>query len=467
MHAPGRPQRIPQRILVLFEKEWDAGGLAPLVNAREIEVFHEGFDLFRFPENARLLAFDAWRFIDRICAKYRGRIDGVISGDEQFGALIAAIVAERLGLPGNDPRAIARAQHKLLLRRIQREATPAAAVRCAPLPFALDDPRVRDPGVLQAALGTIGRDFPLFVKPVKATYSVLARRIERAADLASHCRFGAFERLVIAKLVAPYAAMAARYIEMPCDPTALVVEDCVEGHQLNLDGYAVGGDIRIAGLVDEWMYAGRAGGARHFLRFGYPSAAPDEIRERVIALSTRLLRAIGFRQGFFNVELFLTPDGDLRFIEINPRLAVQFVGLYRDVAGLDVHRMMVAMATGRDPDEVPRLPRRASVGASFVFRRFDGRGAPPPEPSGVDWLRRHHPTAELTTYAKRGKSLAREYKWLGSHRYGVLNLSAADDATLERAYTEACERLGWPAEAYRPEHRVEPFIEPFRENAPS
>ena len=34
----------PRRILLLFEKEWDAGGLAPLVRAREIAMHAAGFE---------------------------------------------------------------------------------------------------------------------------------------------------------------------------------------------------------------------------------------------------------------------------------------------------------------------------------------------------------------------------------------------------------------------------------------
>lgn len=89
-----------KKILVLFPNEWDREELGrPRYQGRYRFLF-EGFDLFRFPENARLLWFDARRFVDRIVARYRGAgLDGVVSNEEQFGAMIAAIVAERLGLP--------------------------------------------------------------------------------------------------------------------------------------------------------------------------------------------------------------------------------------------------------------------------------------------------------------------------------------------------------------------------------
>lgn len=429
---------------MLFQKEWDDAGLASMQRAGELEVFVEGFDLFSFPDNTRLLTFDAWRFIDRMCKKYRGRIDAVLSGDEQFGTLIGAVIAERLGLPGPDARSIARAQHKQLCRVIQRESTPSASVAAAPLPFALADPRVRDPAAVAAAVAGIGLAFPLFIKPVKATFSVLARRVENATELARHLTFSWFERLVIDRLVAPYAAIAQRLIELPCDPTRMLLETPIDGMMVNVDGYAFQGEIRIIGMVDELMYPNEAGGTKHFLRFDYPSGIGGPVREKLALAATTVLRKIGFSNGFFCCEFFVTADGEVRFIEINPRLAVQFVGIYRDVEGLDIYRMMIAIASGRNPNTVPRVPAIGGAAASFVFRRFDGLPAPAARAEGVAWLKHHHPTAELTTYHKSGGGLAREYKWLGSHRYALLNMSAPDRPRLFSEFETACAQLGWP-----------------------
>ena len=39
-------------------------------------------------------------------------------------------------------------------------------------------------------------------------------------------------------------------------------------------------------------------------------------------------------------------------------------------------------------------------------------------------------------YLKRGQSLAREMKWLGSYRYAVVNLGGVDEEALNRRYAE-------------------------------
>src|SRR4051812_17249934 len=54
--------------------------------------------------------------------------DGVV-GTKDRSALLAAIVAERRGLPGPSPRAVLSAQHKLRSRELQLRAAPEAVPR--------------------------------------------------------------------------------------------------------------------------------------------------------------------------------------------------------------------------------------------------------------------------------------------------------------------------------------------------
>ena len=102
------------RLLFLFPDGWDDAAFVSVSALREeFEVVCEGFDLFRFPESANILWFDAPRWIARMKRKYRrAGLAGVASTNEQYGALVAAILARELRLPGSDPAAIIRAQHK-------------------------------------------------------------------------------------------------------------------------------------------------------------------------------------------------------------------------------------------------------------------------------------------------------------------------------------------------------------------
>jgi hypothetical protein len=116
----------------------------------------------------------------------------VVSHHEQFGALAAALVAERLGLPGAAPEAILAAQHKLHARRVLQQVAPEANLGFAELDadYGADIPE--------------GLAYPAFVKPVKAAFSVLARLVRSRDELQAHTRFGRRELWVIRRLVEPF-----------------------------------------------------------------------------------------------------------------------------------------------------------------------------------------------------------------------------------------------------------------------
>ena len=97
---------------LLFNYDWDALGFGRL--AGQFQFDEAGFDLFAFPSNARLVGFDLQRFATRQArrAKARGWA-GVVSHNEQFGALAAALVAEQAGLPGTPVVAVLACPPKL------------------------------------------------------------------------------------------------------------------------------------------------------------------------------------------------------------------------------------------------------------------------------------------------------------------------------------------------------------------
>jgi hypothetical protein len=60
-----------KKILVLFPKDWDRLELSRPEYAGRYQFVYAGFDIFRFPENARLLNFDVFRFVNEVVARYR------------------------------------------------------------------------------------------------------------------------------------------------------------------------------------------------------------------------------------------------------------------------------------------------------------------------------------------------------------------------------------------------------------
>jgi hypothetical protein len=134
-------------------------------------------------------------------------------------------------------------------------------------------------------------------------------------------------------------------------------------------------------------------------------------------------------------------------IECNPRLASQFSDLYERVHGVDAHAIAVALALGEDPRSVPTRAPCAGAAASLVYRSF---AADAPAPAGPSAARRHalshaFPDALLLSFARRGRALARDFRWTGSHRYGIIHLGARDREHLRQRCEAASALLGWPA----------------------
>jgi hypothetical protein len=422
------------RIGLLFGYDWDADGFAALQAKSQAQFDHAGFDLFSFPSNAHLVGFDLRRFAQQQAKRGR-RLgwSGVVSHHEQFGALAAALVAEELGLPGAPPQAVMAAQHKLYAREVLQQVAPEANIGFASLDVAYGDNIPH------------GLVYPQFVKPVKAAFSVLARQVNSHAELQAHTRFGWRELWVIRRLVEPFErVMQAR---MPGAGTAhrLMLEEPLPLHtpQYNLDGWMFKGQAQALGVVDAIMYPG----TQAFMRWQHPSQLAPSQQARALQIAQKFLTAIGYSHGFFNMEFFHDPITDrLAVIEFNPRLASQFADLYKRVQGRDAHAMSLALALGQDPADVPRSVPTAGAAGSQVYRSFDAK-AHVPMPSGAQQaaMKRAFPDALLFCYVKQGHALARDFKWLGSYRYGIVHMGGQDEADLRHRTERASHMLGWPA----------------------
>ena len=241
-------------ILVLFPNDWDRAEFGRSKYEGKYRFVFYGDDLFKLPGVLKLLSLNIHAVIDEIVLKCRNeRIDGVLSTDDYIGVILAAVVAKRLGLPGPDPKRILVAQHKFYARKIQRRVVPSATPRFTLIPH---DPKINLP-----------LSFPIFVKPVKGTYSILARRVEDFDDLRSYLRIGLLERFLYRKVTRPFNDLLRSYTSCQTDANHFLGEEVIAGMQVTVDGYAYRGKTEILGIVDSVMYP-RTGA---FERFEYPS----------------------------------------------------------------------------------------------------------------------------------------------------------------------------------------------------
>ena len=430
-NPPQQRHRSPSpRTLVLFNYDWDQLGFGRW--AGEFPSDHAGFDLFSFPSNARLPGFDLTRFVDRLVRRApRTGWQAVTSNHEQFGALAAAMLAERMGWPGTPVNAVLACQHKLHARRILEAVAPEANTGFELMASNYGEPVPDD------------IDYPVFVKPVKAAFSVLARKVGSRDELAALARFGAWELWVIRHLVEPFERIVQARLPEAGSAHRMLLETPVTARQYNLDGYVFGGELRELGIVEAVMYPG----TQCFMRFVLPFSLPSSPRARAADVARRFLAAAGFTHGLFNMEFFYDSVTDrITVIEFNPRMASQFSDLYLRVDGIDLHRVALELAHGRDPALLPRAEATAGVAASFVYRSFDPAARPPlPSTAQKEELARQFPDAMLFCFPKSAGQITRDFKWLTSYRYGILHLGGRDPADLAVRCAAASKLLGWPS----------------------
>jgi hypothetical protein len=156
------------------------------------------------------------------------------------------------------------------------------------------------------------------------------------------------------------------------------------------------------------------------MRFEFPSRLGADIQARALDVARRFLDAVGFTHGLFNMEFFYDAAHDtLGVIEFNPRLASQFSDLYLRVLGLDLHAVVMALAHRQDPATLVRTAPDAGTAASFVYRSFEPDTlVHQPSQAQQDALARQFPEALLFCFAKTPSQVVRDFKWLGSYRYG-------------------------------------------------
>jgi len=416
------------RILVLFPKDWDRYHYARPEMANAYDVRFLGFDLFSFPENVRLLYFDVERYIDK-CVAYcrRHGINAVISNHEPIGAAVAAAVAEQLGLPTPGLRAVMLSQHKLASRQVLKRALPDNVPDFAPFPYDIRD------------AAAFPLPFPCFIKPVKATFSVLALRARGFDDVRNLLSLGLGERFVLNRLNHPHNILRHRIPEITVDADGMMAESLLDGQHVNVDGFAENGTPHILGICDEHMYPHTDA----FSHFEYPSSVRAAAQQRIAEVAKQAAMALGFHHGFFNMEMSYDRRRDaISIIEVNPRMASQMMSLYADALGVDAYPMEAELALGRTPPRAEPRPH-PGVAASFAFRRFDGRQVTRPSREQIDRMVAAVPDAKLMLYIKPMSGVRREMRWMGSYRYALVNFGAPDQAELYRRFGMVARILGY------------------------
>jgi hypothetical protein len=329
-----------RELLVLCPQERDIVAIHAAGLEGRYRVRYEGSDLDQLED------FDPEAFLEA-CEVVPAH--GVI-GTKDLSALLAAILAERQGLPGPSPQSMLALQHKPTSRQVQRLVAPESTPKFCVLN------------------GSTPCDPPFFAKPVVGRLSQNAHRIDDLAEL---------DKLHEAdRYTTRYAEIASLAGGDPARVHGFLGEELLSGEEVTLEGYVHGGKVTTIGVTDSVKYEGTLS----FERFEYPSRLPEDRQAELSDIADRLLPALGFDGGFFNVEFFVPEGGPVQIIEVNGRIASQFAPLVQSLHGRSTYDALFELACGDDPGWETGLPDGFAV--SYVMRVFADAhvdGVPDPE----------------------------------------------------------------------------------------
>lgn len=251
-----------------------------------------------------------------------------VVGVDEEGVLVAALAAERLGLPHNPPAAVGRTRDKLALRRALAEA-------------GVPQPRFAELPADAAVDGAVG--FPCVVKPLSLSGS---RGVIRADDAAG----------------AEAAAARVRAIVRDAGEDAgapLLVESYLPGAEVAVEGLLRGGQLEVLALFDkpdplEGPYFEET-------LYVTPSRLPDAVQEEIAGVTAQAARALGLREGPVHAELRVD-GGRASVLE----LAARSIGglcsrALRLGAGMALEEVILRHALGLPLDDLRREAAASGV----------------------------------------------------------------------------------------------------------
>ncbi|MEV4465224.1 pyridoxal-phosphate dependent enzyme [Micromonospora echinofusca] len=245
----------------------------------------------------------------------REQLAGVTTTSD-FYTVLAAELADWLGLPGNPPAAVAACRNKALLREALRDS-------------GIRQPRfvaVTDPARAAAAVSEVG--LPCVVKPADDSSSNAVLLCATVEEATAH--------------VETVLGMRFNVRGMPTARCALV-EEYVRGAEFSVEVFGESTGNRCLGITEK-----RVTGGPHFVELGhvFPADLPADQAIDMVDAVLRALATVGMSHGATHTEVRLTPSGPA-IIEINPRPAGGMIPeLYRLATGSNLLAAQLAAAVG-------------------------------------------------------------------------------------------------------------------------
>lgn len=260
-------------------------------------------------------------------------LDAVIGVDDQ-GILVAALASARLGLPHNDPSAVALTRDKIAMRtRLGR-----------PPNYAVDSWE--------------GLEFPVVVKAPGLSAS---RGVIRADDAPG--AIAAFERI-------------RQMLDEPLAP--LLVEEYIPGDEFAIEGILRSGRLTVLAIFDKPDPL--TGPYFEETIYVTPSRQASEVQSRIAGAVTAGIEAAGLTEGPVHAEVRVNQDGAW-LLEVAARSIGGLCSrILRFGLGVSLEEVIIRHALGLDLGDLSMIRRAAGVmmipiSSSGVLRSVSGREA--------------------------------------------------------------------------------------------
>jgi hypothetical protein len=252
----------------------------------------------------------------------------------EYTTLPAARLREHFAVPGVDVGTALRFRDKILMKQMLREVVPV--------------PRFWPVGAATTAaeLTAIVSGLPgkVVLKPTRQAASIGVRLFDRGADL-------------------------LQYADAEGIQDGYEVEEFIEGTVCHVDGIVRDGRVLFLSAAEYFL-----GSCFTFQNSGVGPLASVTIDDsalvrRIADFTDRVLAALGLRDGSFHLELFLTPSGDLVFLEIANRFGGEYISRHlKTVYGVDlVQESIYCALSEKDRCRVRRVHGLDRIPSSVVF----------------------------------------------------------------------------------------------------
>ncbi len=265
-------------------------------------------------------------------------ICGICSIASDLATVTVNYVADKMGLKGNSIECNLKSTNKYEMRKALKEANvPTIGFAKVSEKDSIDD----------IILKIYDLQYPLIVKPTDRSGSRAITKLENfegLEDAVKNAISNSFEKCAI-------------------------IEEYIEGDEYSCEGISYNGKHKFLTITKKFTT-----GAPHFIETGHiePSGLDEATVKKVYNELAKAVDALLITNSATHSEFKITPDGEVRVIEIGARMGGDCIGsdLVELSTGYDFVKMVIDVAVGNDPD-FTKLHEEQTAQIKFIFNKKD------------------------------------------------------------------------------------------------